>query len=317
MTAKQKPEYIYLPDEANALFRFNPASHRYALRCSPVDKFRAAPGVTSITGMVWTGGKAAGIKGWVAKMTAECLDQGFSWRDNRVWYQPGLYLPKEERPAEIEFTPTTKADVWRDAKAYYKVKFKEAGDIGTLVHEWADIYWKWPQSALQILDCLCAYLIDNPDDLFDAWDNEQIHKITLPGWTIPTVINGIEALLHWVDQHHVVPLHSEHYIYDIDLWYCGILDLLARVDGEITLVDLKTSGQLSVEMLFQLGGYLRCAPVDVTRMGVLRLDKKTGLPEYTDCTALREQMVDGFEACHTIYRAIKGIEKEIGDGSEF
>jgi len=119
-----------------------------------------------------------------------------------------------------------------------------------------------------------------------------------PVITDDRVLAGFIAFLEWKDQHKLKPIKVEYTIYDSEGLYGGTLDLLCQLDGKVYIVDFKTSKQPRgnkpyEEWTYQLSAYSRCVE-GVEGMGILRLDKETGYPDWYDLTAQREQAEEIF-----------------------
>jgi len=108
-------------------------------------------------------------------------------------------------------------------------KLEEGQSYGKLVHDYAERF---------------AYA--------KAW-GEELPEIdeTLP----KEVLNGINAFLDWNNKHSVEYLEAERLVYSKEHEYVGHLDTVALVDGEITLVDYKTSSGIYSSMHYQVTAY--------------------------------------------------------------
>lgn len=65
----------------------------------------------------------------------------------------------------------------------------------------------------------------------------------------------VQGYVDWLDANNVEPMHVELVVANRTHWYCGKLDLIARIDGEVWLLDLKTSRGVYGEMAMQLLAY--------------------------------------------------------------
>jgi len=101
----------------------------------------------------------------------------------------------------------------------------------------------------------------------------------------PSLAKPTEAFLSWFNDHHVVPVLSESAVYSYK-GYAGTLDMVAKVDGFLTVVDFKSSKGIYPEMIMQLASYHHAHQEmsgDVCPSGIiLRLDKITGLPQVRE-----------------------------------
>lgn len=133
------------------------------------------------------------------------------------------------------------------AKKEYRRLKKEAADIGTQIHEW-------------ISEWIAGKKPDMPD-------NER-------------VVNGITAFLKFQKEHKAKWLESERIVYSKKHKYAGILDAIAEIDGNLILVDFKSSNGIYDEMRFQVAGY-QMAYEEETKKNfdgrmIIRFGKDTG-----------------------------------------
>jgi len=108
------------------------------------------------------------------------------------------------------------------AKREYRLAQKKAADIGTEIHAW-------------VSDWILGKKPEMPQD--------------------ENVVNGITAFLKFQKEHKIKWIESEKYIYSKEYKYAGILDAVARINGELVLVDFKSSNAFYDEMRFQVAGY--------------------------------------------------------------
>ena len=179
--------------------------------------------------------------GWSAKMTAEYFTERLVdlMRD-------GLISLDELREMDVN-------QFVKEAKAYHIEKAERAADIGTKVHNAIEKFLK-------------------------AEDGQEIE--------IPTDIQKpFNAFLDWWESNKVKPINIEERLYSLEGGgYTGKLDLVAELEKGVYIIDFKSSsGYYEPEMPLQLAAYrsaydemYKCK---VDGMGVLRLDKETGIPE--------------------------------------
>lgn len=131
------------------------------------------------------------------------------------------YLTEKIKPG-ISFDEVALVELFSEAKkAHTKSKDKSA-DIGSLVHDWVRRYINKENLEMPI--------------------NEQLRT-------------SINNFLTWEKDHVVKFLASEQVVYSKKYNYCGTFDNNCMVDGELTLIDLKTSSGVYDEMFAQLAGY--------------------------------------------------------------
>lgn len=146
----------------------------------------------------------------------------------------------------------SKQDI-EDGAELSKKELDVAGGFGTKAHYWCECYIK--------------------------------EKLGIPGWTalpIPTDPDlrvAAEAFLQFVSEHHVIFVSSEKIIYSKKYNYIGTTDIIAYVDGELCILDIKTSTNIYNYVRCQLAAY---AKGDEEETGckyqgrwVLRLPKET------------------------------------------
>jgi len=137
-------------------------------------------------------------------------------------------------------------------KRAYKKKSVGAINIGRAVHEWCEqaILWKLGKAEVPSM----------PTD-------EQ-------------AANAINAFRDWVKQNEVEWLAAEQRVYSRTHKYAGTVDAVARVNGEFTVIDFKTSTRIYEEYYLQVAAYSKCVediygePVDAAY--ILRFDKDSG-----------------------------------------
>lgn len=110
------------------------------------------------------------------------------------------------------------------------------------------------------------------------------------------VLSAFVAFLEWKDEHKLEVIKTEHTVFGKD--WAGTLDLFCKLDGKKYTVDFKTSrkpynDKPYPEWAWQLAAYRSCVD-GCEGMGVLRLDKKNGLPDWYDLTDKYEQALKTF-----------------------
>ena len=110
-------------------------------------------------------------------------------------------------------------------------------------------------------------------------DDYELHD-SIVSTLSPQAANSFGAFLEWADENEFIPLESELTIFG-DYW-AGTLDCVCMLHGKKTVIDFKTSKQHSpIEHGPQVAAY-RSKVEGAERHGVLRLDKKSGSPDYKD-----------------------------------
>ena len=93
----------------------------------------------------------------------------------------------------------------------------------------------------------------------------------------------------------------------------------------LSLIDWKSSKAFYNEMAIQVSAYSRAYNLKamklgeptVERLGVLRLDKETGLPDYKDCTEGEQKRWEGFCGLLAYYHAVVEPYLTVGSKARF
>lgn len=109
------------------------------------------------------------------------------------------------------------------------VKVEEAKTFGSMVHDYAEAYAHAK-----------VFGGDMP---------------VVPDDAPKEVLNGISAFLDWNDAHKVEYIDTERMVYSSDHQFVGHFDVLAMVDGKLTLIDYKTSKRVYTSQQYQLCAY--------------------------------------------------------------
>jgi hypothetical protein len=138
-----------------------------------------------------------------------------------------------------------------EAKKAHRKKKTEAADKGTAVHNAIEL---WLDSGGRM----------HPEEIAD----DQARA-------------GLQRFLEWGEQHEIKVLKYEEVITD-DQFFAGRYDLLAEVDGTLTLIDFKTSTGIWDEYWLQVAAYASCVSPQPKAVAILRIDKTSGEFEYVD-----------------------------------
>lgn len=145
----------------------------------------------------------------------------------------------------------------------------------------------------------------------------------------------IEAFQRWQQDNAVTLVDSDHSIeervFDLRHGYAGTVDIVARVNGDVGIIDVKTSASISREYSLQTAAYLNaynttCRKEDsCEKRWILRID------QYQECVGcfakLREKYVNaqptgGNPQCNhqwgeskgeVEFRELENYEKDMGD----
>ncbi len=177
-------------------------------------------GVTIVTGML---DKSGALLKWSENLTRDYLTNCLS---------TGAVIDEE---------------VINEAVKQYTVKKKEAGDTGSLIHDWIENYVKGNKPEI-------------PED-----EKAQY---------------GIMAFLDWVDKNKVEFIMNEKIVYSKRYDYIGILDSIAVVNGIKFLIDWKSSKGIYSNMRYQTSAYMEAYNEmngdNVKERMILRLGKDDG-----------------------------------------
>lgn len=115
--------------------------------------------------------------------------------------------------------------LFASARKSHLAKKKEAGDVGSMVHQWIEQYVKGQE----------------------------------PDMPVNQVLNSSASrFLEWQDKHRVTFQVSEQVVYSANHNFVGTLDLICFIDGQRYVADIKTSSGIYPEYLLQTSAY-RCA----------------------------------------------------------
>jgi hypothetical protein len=122
------------------------------------------------------------------------------------------------------------------------------------------------------------------------------------------VFSAFIAFLEWAGEHELGIIETEQRLVG-DRWQ-GTCDLVCTLDGKKFVVDFKTSKQPKPKMgypewTYQLACYRSVIP-ECDGMGVLRLDKETGFPDWYDLSDRYEWGLSVFNRLTDLFYATKG-----------
>lgn len=153
----------------------------------------------------------------------------------------------------------------------------------------------------------------NVGKIVHAWVEARIKAILGLGKAKARPVNeaanvGIESFLAWEEAHSVDYVGSERRVCSREHLYAGTLDILARVNGELAIVDIKTSKSVYPEYHLQTAAYQAAyeeeAGEKVAKRLILHLDKATGKPK--EIPADGEGDLPAFLAARQLYRRLRG-----------
>ena len=183
-------------------------------------------------------------------------------------------------------------DIISEGRKYHKEKKKEAGDIGIEIHNMA---------SERIKHLLTKTSLD--------WKGKYRKEVE----------NGYLAFLEWEKKNVEEYIESELVVCEsIHYGYAGRLDCVARLtkDRGVYVIDFKSAKAHYPENAMQVAGY-RFAYLEeclrrksnlipiATGIGVLRLDKLTGEPDFKDYSDKYERALTSFQHLVRYYYSAK------------
>ena len=278
-------------------------NHRYKVQKAGDAKPVAVPSVTTIINM-----KAKPILiPWAAGKAADKFEELAHSRAER--YPSIMTNPRTSEDAPI--APLFLEDIYAWAELIRKAhsaKSEGAADIGTAVHQWAEI----------------SFLTLAQGGKF------QDLKAPTGDWATEEATNACRELISWIRRNNVKAGGDgiERPVYSLARHYTGCADLLLKVNGRDGLWDMKTGKSVYPEVMMQTAAYARAlteetrhvsgGPVAVDNLdrGVLLFvrDKDGNLNGDLEVVHLAEDMtadLRAFDALHEIYRWNRGAWAEL------
>lgn len=171
------------------------------------------------------------------------------------------------KPNLVQWSAKMGADWWLDnfnnesryvyngiANAY-KLKSDAALKVGSIVHDYIENAIKWSLAS-----------DSNNDEPAKPEDEEAL--------------NSIKAFGEWIKANDVEWISAEEKIYSRKYKYAGTVDAVALVDGELSVIDFKTSKQIYKSYKLQIYAYKQAIEEiygeEIKRCFILRFDKSDG-----------------------------------------
>jgi hypothetical protein len=168
------------------------------------------------------------------------------------------------------------AEFYGDIKGAHYKRSSQALDIGTIVHDWIEGYITYKLGTAE-----------RPIDLIDK-----------------RAKGCADAFLDWESKHSVKYVYTERKIYSKKHEYAGTLDILAIVDNELTVIDIKTSSGIYEEYFLQTAAYSLAIEEEFgKKVGnniILRVDKTGAGFEACENKDI-ENSFQAFSACKLLY----------------
>lgn len=201
-----------------ALINFNEAKHFYTVT-APGTKVRNlyVPGVTTIIGMK---DKSGALVPWAVGQMTERVKTLLGEGDE-TWDRETLLAVLE-----------TAQETWRNER-------QKAADIGSLAHRFLE-----------------ARLLNGSDvtGLLPITANTLLAPNLTPEM-VEKANNAISAGLKFLDEHRVKVVQAEAPRWSPTHGFIGTGDLIAEIDGELSVLDWKTSKKLYPTVFLQLAAY--------------------------------------------------------------
>jgi hypothetical protein len=153
------------------------------------------------------------------------------WAVNRALeYVGDELIPNKGLPIDPEYIRT----ILKEAKGKPKEHLDDAGKIGTIIHGYAETYFKY-----QIEH---GVAMDNPLDLLKDEKDFRAHS-------------GFRAFLDCIKEINWKPIHSEIKTYSLIHKYAGTIDAIGTTDIGYAIGDIKSSNQIGNDYYMQLAAY--------------------------------------------------------------
>lgn len=169
-----------------------------------------------------------------------------------------------------------------EAKGAYRKFTDDAAEIGTIVHAYAENRLKG----------------------LEAQEPE-----------IEAAKNGVAAFNEWLSSNSVQCFSSERIIFSKERFYAGTADFFGRINGELVVADLKTSGAIYEDYILQLHAYMLAISEEehckFDASWIIRLDKKTGKFEAKRFP-VDDRIFNAWCALRELHRELTYLEQEYG-----
>jgi ATP-dependent exoDNAse (exonuclease V) beta subunit len=154
------------------------------------------------------------------------------------------------------YSKEEKEDILLTGKNAWTQKSQKGMNIGSIVH---DI----------IAQYITSYLKGKPEKMTET-DNAEVK-------------NCLNAFLKWEEENKPTYILSEEVVADHTQKIAGTVDIVAELNGEMVLIDLKTNSVIDEKMYLQTALYkhmLEACGLFCQERYILRLDKEKGVYEY-------------------------------------
>ena len=258
-----------------AQITFYPGPHKYSVRVPGVVKKLFQP---SITGVLSQKNKGALI-GWAAKESLAVV------RRRLGEYQSERGESTAITPRDLESWITDAEENWREES--------NATTIGTVAHRFA----------YEELRFRAGLTPNKPRFPIEA------DSVLMPDFTAGMVEStnaSARAAIHFFDEHHIEPVILERPLWSPTYGYVGTPDFIGRIDGELSVLDFKTSKRAYSEYFCQdaalQAAYEEETGQKITRRWVLVIHKDgSGIEAVTRGNDTFDADFGMFKACLALY----------------
>jgi ATP-dependent exoDNAse (exonuclease V) beta subunit len=126
---------------------------------------------------------------------------------------------------------------------------------------------------------------------------------------IAKAYQSMALFVQWQMAHDIKVIDTELQLVSEKYKYGGTIDLLAEVDGKITIVDFKTGSGIYAEHYYQICSYRQlvkeCMHIDVKQVRILNIPRD-GIDKFTEM--VYNEFTTGweiFKCCKKIYELQK------------
>lgn len=249
--------------------------HRYSADVKKAGP-KIIPGTTGITGMI---DKSGPLVGWAKKQVVEHIRE-------RVLFDASGAFVLDHQGTRHPLDEVSFAGLLQGAAHADKRKMETAANIGTKVHEWVEAH-------------ITAILNNEKPPVRPR--NEKVR-------------NGADGYLQWEALNKVEYIFTERQVCSVLNWFAGTLDILAVVNGKLSVVDLKTTSGVYDEMFLQTAAYVLALEEEfgepVEQRVIVHLNRDTGVvtPHNVDEEGPGiDADKRGFLGARDVYHRIKGL----------
>lgn len=219
------------------------------------------------------------------------------------WWATNCMRQKIEQDLDegVPYLKTELEDIIKNAQYNYKDVRDEAAEIGTYVHDWAEEFARAKMKGNE-----APSLPNKPEEVDKKDWEERIY---------PQIVAGIEGFVDWYHDHNVKFLEVESIVYSIEDNYWGRFDAIAEVDGEICLIDYKTSKGIYLSHKLQTSGYWKAKEEEVgekfDKALILHFQKDPEKAKEKGTFNIHEISRDNHKDDYTYYRHALNLERKV------